>query len=359
MKNKMLKIILSSLVILSPIAAGLLLWDRLPEVMPTHFFADGTVDSLGGRGFAVFTPPLILLAVHLLCFLFTAKDKSNEGQSPKVYNIIYWIIPAISLMANGVIYCVSLAVEINIMWITGTFLGLALILMGNYMPKATQNRTIGTKNRWTLADEATWNATHRFSGKVYVIAGVVLIPCGFILPMEIFFFAMLGIVLAAVISTTAYSYRYYKKRLEEGKVSAAPQLQLTKAEKRVTAILIAIVVVVVLVIMALSGVEITLGESSLTVESVGWSDATVEYDAITSVTYREDCAAGTRVYGVGPYPVLVGQYENDEFGLYTRYTYSSCKSCVVIESAGKILVIGGKDEAATREIYEQLCEKVK
>ena len=44
-KRKLPIIIISSIIILLPIFAGLLLWDKLPDQVPTHFGKDGTADG--------------------------------------------------------------------------------------------------------------------------------------------------------------------------------------------------------------------------------------------------------------------------------------------------------------------------
>ena len=61
-KNK-ITLILTSLVTLIPFLAGLLLWDRLPEQVPSHWGIDGQVDGWSSKPMAVFLMPLILLAV--------------------------------------------------------------------------------------------------------------------------------------------------------------------------------------------------------------------------------------------------------------------------------------------------------
>ena len=50
-------------------------------------------------------------------------------------------------------------------------------------------------------------------------------------------------------------------------------------------------------------------------------------------------------------------FENDEFGNYTRYTYYKPEACVVMKVNGKTLVLSGKDAAETQAIYRQLLEK--
>mgnify|MGYP000573868704 FL=1 len=46
-------------------------------------------------------------------------------------------------------------------------MGLLFVIVGNYLPKVKPNRTIGIRVVWTLQDEENWNATHRFSGKIW------------------------------------------------------------------------------------------------------------------------------------------------------------------------------------------------
>lgn len=64
-KNKW-GMILSSLVILLPIGAGLLLWDQLPEQLPFHWNAAGEVDGWTGKATGVFLMSPVLLIVHWL-----------------------------------------------------------------------------------------------------------------------------------------------------------------------------------------------------------------------------------------------------------------------------------------------------
>ncbi len=107
LKENKYKIILSCIVILLPILFGLILWHQLPDMMTTHWGADGTADGFSAKPWAVFGLPVILLAVHLICLLFTAKDQKQKGQNKKALNIIFWIAPLISLFSNGMVYAIA------------------------------------------------------------------------------------------------------------------------------------------------------------------------------------------------------------------------------------------------------------
>ena len=62
MKQYKKELIVSTLLALLPIAAGLLLWNRLPGQLATHWGMHGA-DRWSGKAAAVFLQPLLLLAV--------------------------------------------------------------------------------------------------------------------------------------------------------------------------------------------------------------------------------------------------------------------------------------------------------
>ena len=66
---------------------------------------------------------------------------------------------------------------------------------------------------------------------------------------------------------------------------------------------------------------------------------------------------GSRVFGVGSFRLLLGRFENEEFGNYTRYTYYNPEACIVMKVNGKTLVLSGKDAAETQGIYQQLLDR--
>lgn len=65
MKQYKKELIVSTLLALLPIAAGLLLWNRLPGQLATHWGMHGA-DRWSGKAAAVFLQPLLLLAAHYL-----------------------------------------------------------------------------------------------------------------------------------------------------------------------------------------------------------------------------------------------------------------------------------------------------
>ncbi len=355
-KQNKWNLLISSIVILLPILFGLVFWNDLPEQMTTHWGIDGTADGWSERAVAVFALPLFILAVHWLCVFCTAKDPRNKGQNRKVFRLVLWIIPMISLFTNGMMYAVSFGKEIQPYFMTNLLLGVAFVVIGNYLPKCKQNYTIGIKVKWTLENEENWNATHRFGGKVWVIGGLLLLSCVF-LPERMVLWVTIPAMLVLVIIPIIYSWQYHKKQVRAGNAVITP-LPQNKAGKMIALSRIAAVLIFVGIIMFTGDIGIRYLEHSFVIEASYWHDLTVDYNVIEYIEYRDYDNRGVRTYGFGSARLLAGTFHNEEFGDYTRYSYTRCDACVVLTVGDKILVVNGPDEECTRAIYEQITSNL-
>ena len=199
-----------SIVILLPILAGLLLWNRLPEQIPTHWGPTGEVDGWSSKGFAVIGLPAIVLALHWICVLATYLDPKNKNQNKKAMTLVLWICPVITVLLSTLTLGSALGWQPNVSMIMPVLLGILFMVIGNYLPKCTRNYTIGIKIPWTLNSEENWNATHRFAGKIWFIGGLLILPCGF-LP-EFWPVITFGVILLAmVVLPIVYSGRFHRK----------------------------------------------------------------------------------------------------------------------------------------------------
>src|SRR5438477_258607 len=86
--------------------------------------------------------------------------------------------------------------------------GVLLVVLGNFMGKVTRNFFVGIRTPWTLASEEVWLRTHRFGGRLFVLAGLVLLVSAFLGGGWVV--ASIAIGLAAVLSVV-YSYLIYRR----------------------------------------------------------------------------------------------------------------------------------------------------
>lgn len=228
-RNNKWQLIISSIIILLPVVAGALLWDSLPEQIATHFGIDNEPDNWQTKSFVVFGIPFILLAFHWVCVLATALDPKSKGLNRKVFHMVLWILPVISLWVCGLAYTIALGNEVNTSFLSRAFAGLMFLIFGNYMPKCKQNHTIGIKVTWTLRNEENWNKTHRFAGRLWVAGGLLLLATLFV-PTGNFMAVFLALIVILAFTPIVYSYVYYRKQLKK-QISAKEDSVNGKIEK--------------------------------------------------------------------------------------------------------------------------------
>lgn len=206
-KKNLKVLIITSIIILLPILAGLILWNKLPAELPFHWNAAGEVDGWASKPMAVFGTPFLMLALQWLCVLATSADPKKQNHPRKVLYLVFWLVPALTILLSIVTYATALGGSVRIEMILPAFLGLLFIVIGNYLPKCQQNYTIGIKIPWTLASEENWNRTHRLTGFVWVVCGVLMMLAGFLGLFQFFFIAVLPMVFIPLV----YSYILHRK----------------------------------------------------------------------------------------------------------------------------------------------------
>ena len=352
------QLLISSVVMLLPILFGVIFWDRLPASMTTHWGADGVADGTASKAFVVFGFPLILLALNwLLLFVSLVVDKKND-QNEKMIRICYSIMPALSLVVHTAIYSIALGKEWDFVAIIPVFLGSMLLLIGNYMPKTTRNRTMGIKLHWTMGNDENWNKTHRLGGKLYFWGGLAVIASA-VLPIKFMLAVLMAVIAVSIIVPIIYSYTIYKKHKAEG-IEYEPVFN-TKTDKKaatISAVMVPLILVGVGVVLVTGNIEITYNETDFRIVASYADDLTIKYDEVDSVEYRENFDIGSRYMGFGSIRLSTGTFQNDEFGRYTLYAYTGGEGAVVLKKGDQVLVIVAKTAEETKMIYDTLAAKI-
>lgn len=208
-KKNLKVLIITSIIILLPMVAGLVLWNQLPEQIPFHWNAAGEVDGWASKGVAVFVPSAAMLALQWLCVLVTSTDPKKQNHPEKVVHLVFWLIPLITVFISALMYATALGGDVRVEMLMPILLGVVFIAIGNYMPKCKQNYTIGIKIPWTLASEENWNKTHRLAGWVWVGGGIAVMLTGFFN----LFWLMMVVTAIMVLVPFIYSYILHRKNV--------------------------------------------------------------------------------------------------------------------------------------------------
>ncbi|MCI7130204.1 MAG: SdpI family protein [Lachnospiraceae bacterium] len=352
MKQQKWRYIVSSILIAVPVLIfWILLNVREGETRVTGGLTTGYLMAISG------IQTLLLIAVHLLCLFFTMKDKGNQNQSKKAMEMVFWIVPIISFFATGICMKAVFDLPYDPTFFVFVLLGFLFMLIGNYLPKCRRNFTLGIKVKWALCNDENWNATHRFGGKVWVLAGLALLILAFI-PEHVFFVTFIPVLLVMIFAPLLYSYLYYRKQKAAGTYTEDVDNPYKTTGKHVWVIVIFIVVAVAL-LLTTGSFKIQYNDLDFTVEAACWSDLTVRYDEIEDIEYLEQYRKGDREMGFGSFKLGMGLFHNQEFGDYTLYAYNKTSQGVCLKVGDETIVISGKDEEETRAIYEEISSRIK
>ena len=205
--NKKL-VLFTSILILLPSLVGCVFWNQLPEEIPTHFNLLGQADGYNHKMSAIFGLPILMLLMHWLLLFIMIKDPKSSNISSKIQVLIYWIIPFVSCLSMISIYGESLGYSMMSGLLAQIFMGVVMIVIGNYLPKTHRNYIIGIRLPWTLENDKNWRKTHRLAGKIWVFGGLLLFLNSFVqLYVYWVFFLTLFFV---VIIPSVYSYQLSK-----------------------------------------------------------------------------------------------------------------------------------------------------
>ena len=153
-----------------------------------------------------------------------------------------------------------------------------------------------------------------------------------------------------------YSYRFYKKEKAEGKVQSTGYSATDKKILKGSGIFLVAFTIFIVFVLFYGDITYSFREDYLLIDSNMYSDYIVYYDTIDHVEFREGNVPGLRVGGYGSFQLLMGFFENEEYGTYTRYTYYKPEACVVLTKGEKKIVLSGKTREKTEKLYLDLLD---
>ncbi|AFS77950.1 putative membrane protein [Gottschalkia acidurici 9a] len=214
MKNKKISIVLISIILLS-ILATTMIYDKLPDQIPSHWNIKGEVDDFQSKTFVYFTATLPLLMYALMKILPKLDPKRRSyAKHGKAYEIFIVVMTLFIILIHWLTVAYALGYNIEISSVIQISLGVVFSTFGNYMSQIRHNYSFGIKTPWTLASETVWKKTHRLGGYVFFLIGILFIIGGFV-GSEISYYITIGPLILSTIGLSVYSYIIYRKENPE------------------------------------------------------------------------------------------------------------------------------------------------
>lgn len=216
MKRKVIFYILMFL----PLAAVLIALPFLPEQIPAHYGFDGQVTRWGSKYETLIFPAMtVLLGLIMLALAkFSSKQEETGSNNEKV--CLAAGIASMALLNAMTAYFLytdfhavgnlsAMALDVNQMMFG--LIGIAMVILGNIMPKLRINSAAGLRTAWSMKNETTWKKSQRFGGISFIAGGAaVIVMCFFTKGVACFLWTM-AILAVLVAVDVGYTYFLSKK----------------------------------------------------------------------------------------------------------------------------------------------------
>ncbi|MEP1151673.1 MAG: SdpI family protein [Balneola sp.] len=200
------------LVLAAPFIASIYLWNDMPDIVPTHFNAQGEADDYGPKWINAFLLPGIAVLTYLFLLIIPAIDpKKRIERTQKPITAIRVIISIFLVGIYTIVMMKTFNVDAKIDQFVFVGVGLLIVVVGNYMNSIKPNYFIGLRTPWTLENPEVWKRTHRFSSKLWIIGGSFMIISTFIPSLRGSLYVIVGLVAILAIVPFAYSYVIFNK----------------------------------------------------------------------------------------------------------------------------------------------------
>ncbi|MEI4525047.1 SdpI family protein [Priestia megaterium] len=196
------------------LVAWLIALPHLPATMPIHWGANGEADGFATKINAMILTVGIMVLIYFIIAFVPRIDprKENYKYFSKTYNILLNAVLLLFFFVNMSTILQGLGYNVPMSYIAPIMAGLVFIIIGNYLQRVRSNYFMGIRTPWTLSNETVWKKTHRLSGKLFFIGGLLILISAF-LPDGYKSVIMWGSIVLCVAIPYLYSYVAYKKEM--------------------------------------------------------------------------------------------------------------------------------------------------
>ncbi len=199
------------LLVIATVAAAFIVFPLLPDVVPIHWNVAGQIDGWGPSWVSAFLIPLIMAVMLLLWVVLPKIDPFKENW--RAFEQHYWafglVLQLFSIAFYAIILSPSFGFQFNMAQVFPPAIAVLFIAIGLLLPHLKRNFFIGIRTPWTLASDKVWAKTHRFSGKLFIACGIIMLFS--VAWPDAAFIVVIGLALLLVAATFVYSYLLFKK----------------------------------------------------------------------------------------------------------------------------------------------------
>jgi uncharacterized membrane protein len=199
-------------IVLAPFVYLAIIWDTLPDKVPTHWNYKGDVDKWGDKYSLIALLFLLPVLTYVLMLVIPKIDpkKKIELMGGKYYQLKFVLVLFMSTLAFIILH-IAVSQDIlspNLIFIP---IGVLFVALGNYFKVIQPNYFIGIKTPWTLESKEVWKLTHTLAGKLWIAGGLIIVLTSLTIAESIFIYVFIGILVIITLVPVIYSYIKFKE----------------------------------------------------------------------------------------------------------------------------------------------------
>lgn len=200
------------IIIILSLLVGIYFSPQMNDRVASHWNSKGEVDGYLSKTTSIILIPIIMLILYFAFTIIPKIDplKKNILSFQKEFNnfIIIFFLFLFYIHLLTILYNIGIIFNLSKFMLPA--LGILFYRMGILISRSKRNWFIGIKTPWTLSNDFVWDRTHRISGNLFKISGIIIILSIFLFKYA--FLILLILIVFTLIFVYAYSYYLYKNR---------------------------------------------------------------------------------------------------------------------------------------------------
>lgn len=200
-------------------------WPQIPDdaQVPIHWGIDGTPDGYGPKWVGLLGIPILTALVVALLLVIPRFEprRANLERSATAYVAVGIAITLFVTALHVAAVLAALGEDVNLGMVASIGIGLAFVVMGNYLGKTRSNWFFGIRTPWTLSSDRSWTRTHRLGGIAFMAVGLLVIVTALVAGPSVAIWVLLGGMAASIVGLLPYSYLVWRSDPDRQSVGSA------------------------------------------------------------------------------------------------------------------------------------------
>jgi uncharacterized membrane protein len=200
------------IIILLSLIVSFYFYPQMDDKIASNWDREGNVSGYISKTTGTLLIPIIMVIIYFLFTILPKIDPLKKNILSFKYEfdsyLIFFLLFLFYIHILIIFYNIGITFNLS-KWILPA-LGILIYRSGILISRCKKNWFIGIKTPWTLSNDFVWDKTHRVSGNIFKISGILIIFSIFVFKYAYFF--LIGLLTFIIIFVYGYSYIIYKNR---------------------------------------------------------------------------------------------------------------------------------------------------